>query len=368
MSSPDDPVMNFLRRCEFDDKMTRFENLGGALFAGQGSVISSVVKNVTSLPFIVKEISSPADVAIDLFKIDHKPKGIAYYSKQALAQSYKDLSPQQLPKLINAHLHSHFHTTFSNGIGILNALSPATDIIALSSIMRAQRIAQCPDSPLPNSCPPNYLTCQPCSMHLKTLLTKGIQNHTDTFTIGVIPHPYTTTSLATSKPEFQIRFIRRVGGRDVFIKDATPDLGAKVSGLFRAMKIKGIIATPTSQINSIWSPAEKPWDSKDLEWTLGFTLPPESATKKEQANLIDDIGVKAKNKDLFKGAKKAVYSQNERVVQVRRAVESWNLGDFEVWKFVSAMAERRQSERNAWMDEERRFGKGIGSDDVKPKA
>jgi len=361
MASRNDPVMTFLRRCEFDDKITRFENLGGALFAGQGPTIASVVKNITSLSAIDKELSSPADIATGSIHIDHQPKGIAYYSKKALRETYKDLNPQQLPQLINAHLHSHFHETFPGGIEILNAVSPATDIMALASILRAQRIAQCPDSPLPQSCPPNKPTCKPCTSGLRTQLTKAIRNATDTFTIGVIPHPYTTTSLTTGKPEFRARFIRRVGGRDVFLKHATPDLGLTVSGLYRAMKIKSIVAPLQSPVNGLWNPAEKPWDMKDMEWTLGFCLPKD--IKKDKSSLMDDIGVKAKNKDLLKGAKKAVYSKVEKVVHVRKAVESWNLGDFEIWKFVSSLAERRQSERVGWLDEEKRFGKGISVDD-----
>src|SRR2546421_11328092 len=98
MARRDDPIITFLRRCDFDEKVTRFENFGGALYAGSATAIRAVVKNVTSLKKsdISNDITSPADLVPDAFHVDSKPKGIAYYSRRALLEKYKDLSPPQL--------------------------------------------------------------------------------------------------------------------------------------------------------------------------------------------------------------------------------------------------------------------------------
>src|SRR4051794_9565284 len=110
MPTANDPVLPFLRRCDYGDKITRFESLGSGLFAGSAPVIKAVVANVTSweAKSIPKDITSPADLATDLFAVDAKPASIAYYASKVIAEKYKELEPAHLPRLINAHLHAHF--------------------------------------------------------------------------------------------------------------------------------------------------------------------------------------------------------------------------------------------------------------------
>jgi hypothetical protein len=54
-------------------------------------------------------------------------------------------------------------------------------------------------------------------------------------------------------------------------------------------------------------------------------------------------------------ASEAVRAENDAGVRRREAVEMWNLGDTEIWKFVKAFNARRRIVRMNWEKEESKF-------------
>ncbi|KAF3911353.1 hypothetical protein ABW20_dc0100164 [Dactylellina cionopaga] len=371
MPTPSDPVLPFLKRCDYGDTITRFSTLGSALFAGSSPAIKAVVTNITSsdLSTLSDKITSPADIATDLFTVDAKPSSIAYYSSRVVAEKYKELQQGQLPRLINAHLHSHFQTQNPAGIHILNPLDGDSDVLSLEAYRLGQKLIFCPESPIPTSCPPNADGCRPCdenqNLDRSIHLFKDYRNDTEAFTIGGIPHPMTLQGIIYNKLIQEIRFIRQNTTRDVFLKTVTGSLSndGKGSG-YRAVRMKERIAASLSSsedresgvVNSIWTTVEKGWDIREVEWILGFTL-----TDRVISNpmMRQNGTVVETHRNILENARHAVIATSSGLKKFRGAVEGWNLGDFEVWKFVGAFEARRKGERESWLKREKGFGKGI---------
>ncbi|KAK6360276.1 hypothetical protein TWF730_006424 [Orbilia blumenaviensis] len=379
MAFPGDPVIPFLRRCDYGQSVTRFAGLGSALFAADSNIIAAVVKNITTTDAstISADITSPVDLAPEFFTDDPTPASIAYYARNVVAEKYAALEPQQLPKLINAHLHEHFHSVYTGGIRVLNPIEESSDVLSLNMYIVAQKLSQCPDSPLPGSLSPqkteeqqqqqrSQYTCDKDHVHI----TKQYINDTRTFTIGGIPHPMTLQGIMNNKLIPDLDWIRRNSSRDVYVKTVTEKIAENGTGAgYRAVKLKELIAASlTSSLRStnsktngvavsIWGPVEKTWDLKELEWTLGFTFPESNAPSSPQ--LRQDEGTVRKHKQIIEDSKRAVRATSTGLKKLRGAIEGWSLADFEVWKFVEAFEERRKSEREAWVKREKGFGKGL---------
>ncbi|KAK6528356.1 hypothetical protein TWF281_009599 [Arthrobotrys megalospora] len=371
MPTSGDPVVPFLRRCDYGQSVTRFTGLGSALFAADSNVIKAVVNNITSIDpsTIPEDITSPADLAADYFSVDPKPFSIAYYSRKIVSEKYATLEAYQLPKLINAHLHTHFHSQYPGGVQVLNPIESESDVFSLNPYTVAQKLSQCPESPLPDTFAPQkteqkYI-CNQDNVHI----AKRIINDTEAFTIGGIPHPLTLQGIMNNRLIPELDWIRRNSSRDVFVKAVTERIAEEGTGAgYRAVKLKELIAgSLTSSLRSsigtgggiaisIWGPLEKGWDLKELEWTLGFTFP---ETIPSAPHLRQGEDTVRKHKQIMEDSKRAIKATSTGLKKLRGAVEGWSLADFEVWKFVDAFEERRKSEREAWVKREKGFGKGL---------
>ncbi|EPS45034.1 hypothetical protein H072_1040 [Dactylellina haptotyla CBS 200.50] len=371
MPTNSDPVIPFLRRCDFGMTATRFRTLGSGIFAASAPVIKSVVKNITStdLSKLPEDRVSPAQIATDLFTVDEPPASLAYYSTKNVAEKYKELQPSQLPRLINAHLHTHFQNQYPHGIYVLNAIKPDSDVLSLESYKVGQKLALCPESPFPTSCPPNVKEgeCKLCDGKMPVDLVKEYKNGTSAFTVGGIPHPMTLQGFIYGRLVHEVSFVRKNSTRDVFLKVVTKDFAKEGTGAgYRAVKIKEVIASSLSSVqdrmsgtgivDSIWTSVEKGWDVKEIEWIMGFTFP---ETIPPSPHLNQDKAEVTKHTQIFEDAKHAVRAETKGLKRLRGAIESWSLGDFEVWKFVRAFEERRKSERAAYIKKEKGFGKGL---------
>src|SRR5262249_37668393 len=159
------------------------------------------------------------------------PTGLAYYSKKAVADKYTDVKSDELSRLINAHLHSHFLSLFPEGFAVLNSDPPLTDVMTFPAIEMAHYLAQCPASPKPNSCPPNKPSCSPCGGDLPVKTIKAVTNSTTgVFMVGMIPHPFTTQAFVQDSTKFNVNYVRRKSKRDKFLKDATTEIAHKGTG------------------------------------------------------------------------------------------------------------------------------------------
>jgi len=64
------------------------------------------------------------------------------------------------------------------------------------------------------------------------------------------------------------------------------------------------------------------------------------------------------------GGKVGKMEEDKKVARIRWAVEAWNLGSAEVWKFTGAFVERMVQERKEWSASEKEFGRGLSGEEV----
>lgn len=362
MAPYDDHTFTALRRCDFT-YATRYENYGHRVFAGDKASIDAVLKYITSAKGDngTVTIEGATKMANNLFHIDPLPKSFADYTSEAIKIKYPKLQFSDLPKLINAHLHENWIARFSSGISLLLPFPETLGALHYPAQVLAERLAACPvDNPEPESCPSNKQDCKPCKKGLKVTPSKTFTNKTGIFSLGTIPHPYTfialtnpEINLSTDYEDKSIRFVRRRTQRDEWLRAVT--IPVSVGSGPRVVTIKAATANPTS--TTILSTSDAGF--KDIEWTLGFTLPTEEELKldlpkpdAQQVKVLDTT-----HKDAFSakdGGKKK---------RLRRAVEAWNLGGTEVWKFGRAYVDRMEMERRKWSEAEKAFGRGVAKNE-----
>ncbi|KAF7186826.1 hypothetical protein HII31_11786 [Pseudocercospora fuligena] len=402
MATYDDSTLSFLRRGEYPT-LSRFENLSNGLFIGSASHIDAALKEAISSPAIKRvkfldEALSPGTVTVEA-----KAEGIAFYSDAVLkSPAYKpigeklsDLSTvpdalQQLPDLINSHLHTTWQNQFPKGIVVLKPLPEHTTVLIEPAIDLARNLSQCSNTPLPSSCPPNRPKCKPCvSNNIPISAQKVFRNDSRIFTIASVPHPHTITSLVKQKDDIDLRFIRRETDRDIWIQAATKEmLGNGLSSFARLPTIKEAVASVYGSTRSLWLTAEDPpkaeneKDQAELDWIFPFKIPREPmpsgksetpvpgperrppAPKPEYGDgPVPTEADLAREKDLYEKALIALRNGEKGgakpAVQTKEVIESWNLADAEAWKFVRAYNARRSSERREWEHEEASYqGKG----------
>ncbi|KAI9768554.1 MAG: hypothetical protein M1840_004751 [Geoglossum simile] len=385
MGSYNDPLLTLFRRGEFS-KLTRYEGMGNAIFFGEKTAIDAALK--TALNNTSSTSSSFLDVVPkSTFEVDRHHDSLAYYDEATIIKKYEVLGEKMaknetkaegyalLPQLINSHLHNTFQNIFSSGIVVLKPNPEHTTALVEPALRIAKHLAQCPESPMPTSCPPNR-GCNPCvSSHPLSISTPQIfQNESDIYTIGTVPHPYTFISLTSAGETISVAFIRRKTDRDPWILGATKKLaGAKVGGEPRLIKLKEAIAGEWGSSRSLWLTPEKD-PPETLDWRFGFALPtketpqptatppaPSTAAKTPAAKGTNDNTVIPTAKELerereqLKRARDAVRSRSRHQQAMKAALEAWNLADTEAWRFASAYRARGEKEYAVWEEEERKY-------------
>ncbi|GAB1734766.1 hypothetical protein NU195Hw_g191t1 [Hortaea werneckii] len=271
MAEHEDALLTFLRRGEYPT-LTRYEGLENGLFVGGKEEIQKAIKAAIDAPTI-KSMKSIIDATPDgTFEIDSKHSGVAFYSASAIRSLYPAISQKlddqdtvpeglaMLSPLINSHLHMTWQNTFSSGIAVLKPLPEHTTSIIEPAIDIARNLSQCPETPVPSSCPPNRPRCKPCvSSHMPITTPPIFRNVSTLFTIATVPHPYTLTSLVHNQDVMDTRFIRRETKRDPWILAATKELlGTGRSSFARLVRVKEAIASETGSHRSLWLTAENP--------------------------------------------------------------------------------------------------------------
>lgn len=361
MAPYDDHTLTAMRRCDFT-YATRYENYGHRIFSGDKASIDSVLKYITSNKADngTVTIEGATKLANTLFHIDPLPKSFADYTPEAIALKYPQLSFTDLPALINAHLHESWLSLYTS-ISLLLPFPETLGALHYPASLLAARLSSCPPTnPQPASCPTNRQSCKPCKKPLTVTPSKTFTNKTGVFSLGTIPHPYTfialtnpDINLSTDSDERSIRFVRRRTQRDEWLRAVTTPVS--VGSAPRVVTIKAATANPTA--STILSTSDAGF--KDIEWTLGFTLPEESELK------LEVPAPDAKQVKVLETAHKDAFSARDggRKRRLRRAVEAWNLGGTEVWRFGKAYVERNEVERKRWSEAEGAFGRGMAADE-----
>ncbi|GAB1313624.1 hypothetical protein MFIFM68171_03834 [Madurella fahalii] len=436
MGPHDDPVLTFLRHGEFP-KLTRWKNLDDGLFVGPKGEVGAAIKQAMAAPnlkeledFLTAVESSKKESP---FVTDDASQSLAYYSAQQIDSKYAKVGEainlsratglKSLIQLINSHLHTTWRNLFSDGIAVLKPLPAHTTHLITPAYELAQRLAHCPETPLPKTCPPNRPSCTPCddAKPLKITTPSSYTNTTTTiYTIGTVPHPYTISTLTSLRPHLDIAWIRRSSPRDPWITDLTASLfpDRNIPSAPRVVRFKEAVASASSAdsdshndhnngngaaYRSLWLPAEQSLPD-DLDWHFGFALPDGatyaddtststttttttgsgsgsgSGKKPNSKNSPDGDKIQPTEKDLqferdlFASAQAVVlatharsnHHQNHQAssedLRLRDAVEAWNLADTEAWRFARAYLARKTVERLKWEEEEAKYAGGVGTE------
>ncbi|TKA32886.1 hypothetical protein B0A50_01112 [Salinomyces thailandicus] len=411
MAAYDDALLGFLRRGEYPT-LTRYDGLENGLFVGTKDDVQKTIKAVVSLPAITRVKSLVEAVPDGTFEVDNEHSGVAFYSTSTIAAKYNAIKVKldkaetlpdglaMLPPLINSHLHMTWQNTFTSGIAVLKPLPAHTTSLIEPAIDIARNLSQCPESPIPASCPPNRPKCKPCVSSQMVITTPPVFRNTSTlFTIATVPHPYTLNALLHGRDQLDTRFIRRETVRDNWMLAATKELlGTGLSSYARLVYLKDAVASPFGSSRSLWLNAETPrhadntQDRDELDFLFGFKIPrdpmpngqsetpvpgPErrpprpktefgdgpSLSKEELAKekkLLDKARLFISKAERGKGRKSGKKGQKDPFTSTKDVVEAWNLADAESWKFVRAWNARRRVERRSWEAEEEAFlGKGV---------
>jgi hypothetical protein len=395
MGSYEDSLLSSLRRGEYP-KLNRYEGLASGLFSGGKAEINAALKAALASKELPKSKDLIAVMPKDTFTVDPAPEAIAFYDSGTVSSRYAKIgevileSPpkglKQLNQLMNSHLHNTWQNVFSDGIAVLKPLPAHMTAVIEPALELAQFLAQCPESPMPASCPPNVgEKCKSCvaSTPLKITTPAQYRNVSSKYTIGTLPHPYTLISLNALKETIDVPYIRRETARDQYLTTATKELlGTGVSTAPRLVKFKEAVASPYGAAHSIWFIAEKSLPT-DLDWHFGFAVPrttldagksetpvpgPERRPPPPPADPQDGPVPNEKDlpleKQLLEMAKMFLKSKKAEQKSLREAVEAWNLGDIEAWRFARAFLSRSKVERQKWEEEEKKYAGGAGAENA----
>ncbi|KAF4908383.1 hypothetical protein CGCF415_v006625 [Colletotrichum fructicola] len=390
MGSHEDPLIAYLRRGEYP-QLTRWNNLGNGLFAGAEKDVTAAIKATMASSKLKETKDFVAAASEDTFKIDNFPKAIAYYDVDIIQDKYPKVAEaiagdraaglRGLKQLINAHLHTTWQNVFSDGIAVLKPLPQHMTHLIDNAWHLADDLSMCPDSPMPGSCPPNNPKCKPCvpaqSMHIAT--PPRYRNTTTLYTIGTVPHPYTTVLLTNLIDNIEIPWIRRKSDRDAWLTAITTELmGVGIGSEPRILRFKEAVAGEFATAHSLWLTAEKDLP-KDLDWHFGFAIPhnatdgtsetpvpgPERRPQPKHDPADGPVASEEeleKEPPLLKRARDMGKTKDPKDLAVRSAIEAWNLADTEAWKFARAFLARRIVERKEWEDSESQYAGGVGSE------
>jgi hypothetical protein len=421
MAPYDDSLLGYLRRGQYEN-LLRFEGIGAGLFAGEEAKINNAIKEALDNLQLHTFTTITEAISPDRFQIE-EPTSIAHYDSTTITAKYPTLAQQlevspnkgrlALNNLINAHLQNVFSNTFHNGLAVLKPLPAHTSSLVDPALHLAKLLAECPDSPVQSSCPPNRPKCSPCvGSKLPVTTPSTFRNASTIFTIGTVPHPYTLIALNNLTEAITVSHIRRNTDRDQWLGEVTARLlGTARGGPSRVMGIKDAIASECGRSRSLWftvehfpasltpppdevksptvethktqeklTPLPEEW-LEDLDWHFGFPIPRTTISHGEATPPVPgperEKGIQGLPADRKKSsyepdpptekqramevkildmARETVNSKDQRINRIKDVAEAWNLADTEAWKFVRAFRARAMVERRQWEEEEAAFG------------
>ncbi|CAI4211586.1 unnamed protein product [Parascedosporium putredinis] len=346
MGAYDDSLISFLRRRAGEyPALTTWAGLDGGLYAATKQQAADFLQEVMEA-----DLSKPThpDNLTDLVR----PESIKSYPKVADAVK-KDGAKGLLAlrDLMNAHSHIMWQNLFSDGIAILKPLPRHTTLATEDAWQLGHMLANCPESPLPDSCPLTCPSACPARADSKVKVTtpERYVNSSTVFTVATVLHPYTLVTLDNVKETLTVDWVRRQMARDPWLYETTLELlGTKVGSGVRAMRIKEAIAGTENT-----GPPPQP-----RRQAVRRRFPEEADPEAEQGSSAEA----ELERSLLLKALGVVASPGKDESRLRDAVEAWNLGDTEAWKFARAFLARQTVERVTWEAEESQYGEGAGSE------
>jgi hypothetical protein len=392
MSRHDNALLSYLRRGSYP-QLTRFEGMKAGLFCGEKPSITDFIEKAIVNAELKKALHFADPMFSSFFQIQNPHESLAYYDGETISKLYKVVSDpllgddelkglRLLGDLINSHLQTTWQSSFVE-VAVLKPLAEHTTTLVQPALELAGNLTACPslDPAIISTCPPNRQRCKKCisSTPIPITTPAAIRNKTDKFFIGTVPHPVTITSLVNKQEMIDSAFVRRLGfkARDYFLGAVTKDSYAG-SNEKRLAVLKSTVASEWALPRTLWFTAENPKiDAAELPWLFGFRLPhdrtdartvaksetpvpgperrPAPADEKEEGKARVEANTLILEQRILTKASEAVRAENDAGVRRREAVEMWNLGDTEIWKFVKAFNARRRIVRMNWEKEESKF-------------
>ncbi len=428
MGAYDDLLLSHLRRGQFEH-LTRFEGIGAGLFAGERRQIHDALKEALDDARLSTHKTMIEAINPERFKVE-QPTCLAHYDSQTIKSKYPPLAkvlevePAKgrlaLNTLIGAHLHTIWQNTFSSGIAVLKPLPAHSTSLIKPALNLASLLAECSESMLQSSCPPNRPKCNPCvGTKMRVTTPQAFRNISTIFHVSIIPHPYTKITLSNETSDITVAHVRRKTVRDEWVTAVTRDLlGDGRGGPSRVVSLKDVIASPYGSPRSIWFAAEQFPDSFNpppppakaptneahaefekiepfpeawlvgLDWQFGFPIPrtgiphgesmtpvpgperyhgpggvPEDKKKSSDPRPPTDREIMIEI-ELLRKARDSMKSKDQAIVRLKEVAEAWNLADTEAWKFIRAYRARGDLERESFEKQESRYA---GSDEAHGK-
>lgn len=422
MGAYDDPLLVHLRRGQFA-QLTRFDGIGSGLFAGEKSQVDDAIQDALK-DARLSSFKSITDAIKDSYFRVEQPTSLAYYDSTTINKRYSAIADsinkdvykgrRELNQLIVSHLHIVWQNTFSSGIEVLKPLPAHTTALVEPSLHLANLLAECPETTLPSSCPPNKPKCNPCVGSTFRIVTpETFRNVSSLYTIVTVPHPYTMITLNNGTSGITVAHIRRNTERDTWIHQVTRDvLGDGRGGPSRVVALKDAVASEYSRTRSLWftvehfppdisiditadktpsndvetdrpdtfkTPFPENW-LEDIDWHFGFPIPRHTVSHGESMNPVPlperwqkgQAGIPVDRKgsyeppdptekqqqteaELLKQARDTINSRDKHLRLMRDVAEKWNLADLEAWKFVKAFRAQSIMERQLFEEEESKF-------------
>ncbi|BCS24534.1 uncharacterized protein APUU_40978A [Aspergillus puulaauensis] len=383
MAKYDDATLSHLRRGPESDEITRFDKANSALLLGKKPAINTAIEKASK--HIDKSTKYLAEFIPSELLQSERTNSLAFYDSATISERYPALTEKAIPSLpgrrnaladlINSHLQNTFMNSFPGGIVVLKPFAEHTTALVEPALRLAKALGKCPETVAPSSCPPNLPECRPCNAQKFTKISQPTtyNNNTQSFTIGILPHPYTLISLLNSSAEVTTRHIRRETTRDGWLKEVTGDqMNHELGGGPRVVLFKRVVADQPALGTSLWTTVESlsaefgqalPTELlDDFEWELGFRIPRDSnvdaknegdAKESMQHANPSEKGVETEY-TIIQQAREILKQKTNRV-NIRAVAEAWNMADTEVWRFVKAYRARKVVERKNWEEEERKF-------------
>ncbi|KAK9456161.1 hypothetical protein V1511DRAFT_261240 [Dipodascopsis uninucleata] len=262
-----------LRSCRFAE-INRFKDTGNNLLFGSNKEIQQLLHIAFDAEHQARMGPTLSQVAVSLPDID----SFAHYTPKVVSRLYKNYE-NQLPALINAHLHTKFLSRFPEGILVVDPFPDMAHTIIYPSYATAKAMAKCP--PYQDTCPPNSKNgCFKCTENAKVYTRHSLPESIEVFTILPIPHPLSLIALQKGTIDIDPDMIRRETERDQFVKQITSDIFKLNFGAAkRVLSLKEYIEANSEILDTILvSIFESQFEFSEClvedytRWALGFNL------------------------------------------------------------------------------------------------
>ncbi|KAI5284545.1 hypothetical protein KEM54_001247, partial [Ascosphaera aggregata] len=383
MAPYDDKFMSYLRKFTGEVEKSRIimwqKGSTPALLAGERSHVNQVIKAAIDNVKLT-DAKSIIDLLPDGTLNNYKSNAIALYDAKTIKPLYPGVAKKILAKpvegkqalkfLINSHLQTVFQNTFGSGLNVIQPFPRNASILSIQSMRLANLLAECADSPIPKSCPPNQRSCTPCSPSSRMTIEQKEHYVSDknAYTLGAVPHPYALTGLLKHDLDFSVAYLRRNTTRDNWVTKVSKDLveHGGVTDLTRLVAFKDIIAGDDSFYRNLFFTLESfpnvvgnhnlPEETlQQLEWHFGFIIPRRLANERDvdvskalkpagesQGHWDEQFAIAGRAREVvragFNGDELSGKEKEEMKPQleIKASTEAWNIGDTEIWKFARA--------------------------------